>query len=148
LLIVSADHGQIKDSPKGGIAVNGVMPELETLLKRDSHDRPIYFSGGRRHLCLHPTAEAEEYVITTLRAKLHGAASVLSIKEMQEVGLLGPGEVSAEYIERLGTVAILPEPGRSVYWHKPPHLMYGDPSAHGGVSPEEMEIPVLLLPLG
>jgi hypothetical protein len=148
LLIVSADHGQIRDKPKGGIAINEVMPELESFLKKDVRGEPIYFSGGKRHLCLHPTAQAEEYVIATLRSKLRGAASVMSISDMQEVGLLGPNEISSDYVERLGTIAILPEPGQSVYWHKPPHLTYGDPSNHGGVSPEEMEIPLLLLQLG
>lgn len=78
----------------------------------------------------------------------HGAAWVLNVDQMIERGLLGPLAVSAEYLERLGRVMVLPYPGHSVYWDKPPYFGYGDISNHGGVSPQEMEIPIMMLSLG
>jgi hypothetical protein len=147
LLILSADHGQISDRADGKIAINHVMPSLEGLLKRDRDGAPIYFSGGKRHLCLHPRTECEGFVVDELRGALAGAADVLTQQEMFQAGLLGPDKPPASYIERLGSVAVLPKPGYSVYWDKPA-FGCGDLSSHGGVSPQEMETPLILMQLG
>jgi hypothetical protein len=147
LLLVSADHGQIKEHDDGAVAINHVMPTLEDLLKRDLVGSPIFFSGGKRHLCLHPRSECEDFVVHELRAKLAGAADVLTLDQMFQAGLLGPFEASPSFVERLGSVAVLPKPGFSVYWDKP-GFGRGDPSSHGGVSPQEMETPLLLMRLG
>ncbi len=147
LLILSADHGQISDREGGKIAINHVMPTLEGLLKHDRDGSPIYFSGGKRHLCLHPRPECEDFVVDELRTALAGAADVLTLQEMFQAGLLGPDKPPASYIERLGSVAVLPKPGYSVYWDKPA-FGCGDLSSHGGVSPQEMETPLILMQLG
>jgi hypothetical protein len=147
LLVISADHGQIMDKPDGAIPINRLVPGLEGMLKRDSTGEPIYFSGGQRHLCLHPRLECEHALLHELKAKLNGAASVLTADEMFKVGMLGPNPPKASYLERLGSIAILPQPGYSVFWDKP-QFANREPSHHGGVSPQEMETPLLLLPLG
>jgi hypothetical protein len=148
LLIISADHGQITDKPDGGIAINRLIPGLEEMLKRDRDGEPIYFSGGQRHLCLHPRAECEASLLHELRQKLSGAASVLTVEEMFNAGLLGPQAPQPSYIECLGSIGILPYPGYSVYWDKGNLFKYQHRSKHGGVSPQEMITPLLLLPLG
>jgi Type I phosphodiesterase / nucleotide pyrophosphatase len=148
LLIVSADHGHIKSPPQNAIPLNVVVPGIEDLLKRDSRGAPIRFSGGLRHLFLHPEPQYQEHLVAELRGKLHGAANVMTLPELQTAGLLGPKAIDQSFADRLGTIGILPYAGHSVYWFEPPLFQYGDASHHGGASFQEMETPLLMMPLG
>jgi hypothetical protein len=148
LLVISADHGHISDIQGGGIPINKVVPDITSMLKRDVRGSPIRFSGGLRHLCLHPRPECEQHLLGLLRERLAGAATVMTVPELEHAGLLGPGKVKDSFISRLGTIGILPHAGYSVYWDEAPRFTYGDRSHHGGASAQEMETPLLLLPLG
>jgi predicted AlkP superfamily pyrophosphatase or phosphodiesterase len=147
LLVVSSDHGHIADRPHGKIAINKLIPGIETMLKVDSRGEPIRFSGGKRYLFLHPRDETRELLEQELRSKLDGAATVMSLPELHAAGLLGPGPLKDSFAERLGSIGILPHPGYSVAWIEPPVFDNSALSGHGGVSPQEMEIPILFLPL-
>lgn len=147
LLVVSSDHGQISDQCGGKIAVNQLIGGLENMVKRDSRGGPIRFSGGKRSLFLHPKEEAKEPLLSELRSKLNGAATVMTTPEALQAGLLGPGKLNASYADRLGSIYILPHAGYSVHWSEPPQFKDEALSGHGGVSPQEMETPLLLLPL-
>lgn len=147
LLVVSADHGQISDRPENKIAVNLLMPSIESLLKVDSRGAPIRFSGGKRYLFLHPREEAREYLARELSSRLVGAATVMTLPELLSAGLLGPAPLKDSFAERLGSIGILPHAGFSVSWFEPPMFEDRDISGHGGASPQEMEIPILFLPL-
>lgn len=147
LLVVSADHGQISDVPGNKIAVNLIVPELPSLLKLDGRGEPIRFSGGKRYLFLHPRDDVRDSLVAELRAKLSGAATVMTLPELHSAGLLGPGPLKDSFAERLGSIGILPHAGFSVSWFEPPTFEDRDLSGHGGVSPQEMETPMLFLPL-
>ena len=147
LLIVSADHGQIATPAGQKIAVNTLLPGIEKLLKLDIRGEPIRFSGGKRYLFLHPKDEHRESIVQELRSKLHGAATVMTLPELGAAGLLGPGPLKESFAERLGSVGILPHTGYSVHWYEPPMFDDKGLSGHGGLSPQEMETPVLFLPL-
>jgi len=149
LLVVSADHGHMGVDPACCLAVNThIVPDLASMLQRDVRGVPIRFSGGLRHLFLHPKPECYDYLLATLREKLAGAATVLSIPEAASAGLLGPNDVKESYKARLGSIGILPHAGYAVLWDEPTLFKNTDVSAHGGASPDEMETPLLLLPLG
>ena len=146
LLIVSADHGQIADQDGCSLKLQDVFPTIDRFLKRDYSGNVIRFSGGARYLFLHVIEEAVAPVVSELREKLHGAALILTIEELSSLGFLGPKPLRESYKERLGTVAILPEPGYTVRWYEPPLFDKSEYSGHGGVSPQEMETPLLILP--
>jgi hypothetical protein len=147
LLIVSADHGQIANKPGGSLKLQDFCPDIASYLKRDSRGEPIRFSGGPRYLFLHAREDAAPALINQLSDKFADTASILNMEELGGAGFLGPTPVANSYLERLGTIAILPNPGYSVAWHEPPVFTKQDYSGHGGVSPQEMETPLLLLPL-
>ena len=146
LLIVSADHGQIADRPGCSLKLQDLFPTITQYLKRDTSGNLIRFSGGARYLFLHVIEEAVPPVVQELRKKFSGAATVWTIEELSSTGFLGPSPIAESYRERLGTIAILPEPGYSVRWYEPPLFEKREFSGHGGVSPQEMETPLLLLP--
>lgn len=146
LLIVSADHGQIADQPGCSLKLQDVFPTIAQYLKRTPSGDVIRFSGGARYLFLHVLEEAIPVVVAELREKLNGAASIWTTEKLSSEGFLGPSPIPESYRERLGTVAILPEPGYSVRWYEPPLFEKKEYSGHGGVSPQEMETPLLLFP--
>lgn len=148
LLVLSADHGQVMDAPKNSIPINHLIPNITEYLKRDALGQPIRFSGGRHHLFLHPQDSAREHLLAELRNKLSGAAEVATLQELSKMGLLGPDPISESYAERLGSIGILPHAFHGVYWEEPPAFTNDEPSTHGGTTWQEMETPVLLLPLG
>lgn len=147
LLVVSADHGHMATPAHQKIAINTLVPGLEDLLKLDARGEPIRFSGGKRYLFLHPKDAYRDALVQELRARLNGAATVMTLPELSAAGLLGPGPLKDVFAERLGSVGVLPHAGYSVYWHEPPMFDDRGVSGHGGVSHQEMETPVLFLPL-
>jgi hypothetical protein len=56
-------------------------------------------------------------------------------------------QVSEQLAERLGTLLVIPHRGYVVSWLEAPGFNEPPYSNHGGASPEEMETPLLLLPL-
>ncbi len=149
-LVISADHGQIFDKPGQRIPINRVIPDLATYLKRDALGQPIRFSGGRHHLFLHAEESTHAHVLGELRAKLSGVAEVMTLNELSVAGFLGPTPIASSYAERLGSIAILPHAHYAVYWEEPPAFTFeeSEPSTHGGATWQEMEVPLLILPLG
>ncbi len=148
LLIVSADHGQISTTPSGAINILEHLPQIGDFLKKDSRGLPIRFSGGARELFLHVRDECVQQVKDELQVRLAGAATVMTVPEACGAGLLGVQEVSQELSERLGTLLVLPHRGYTIEWIELPSFTKAPLSNHGGASPEEMETPLLLLPLG
>jgi hypothetical protein len=58
-------------------------------------------------------------------------------------GAAGPG-----LLERIGDLVVLPGPGGTVWWREPGRFEMRFRGHHGGLSPEEMLIPLAALPLG
>jgi hypothetical protein len=149
-LVISADHGQMFDKPGQRIPVNRLIPDLAQYLKRDAVGQPIRFSGGRHHLFLHPEDSARDHLLAELRSKLAGVAEVMTLDELSAAGFLGPTPIAPSYAERLGSIGILPHAHHAVYWEEPPAFTFeeSEPSTHGGATWHEMEVPLLVLPLG
>ena len=51
--------------------------------------------------------------------------------------------VTSRLAARLANVAILPRYGEAVYWHEPGRFVQQLHGQHGGLSPQEMEIPLV-----
>jgi hypothetical protein len=59
----------------------------------------------------------------------------------------GPTQPSREFLARVGNVVILPYQNETVWWFEEGKFDMHFKGHHGGLTPEEMEIPLLLLPL-
>ncbi|MCX7938993.1 MAG: hypothetical protein N2545_06100, partial [Thermoflexales bacterium] len=61
-----------------------------------------------------------------------------------EAGLFGP-EPTTVFLERVGNLVVLPAPGETVYIFEKDRFEQKYYGHHGGLSPQEMEIPLIAL---
>ncbi len=73
--------------------------------------------------------------------RLDGIAEVVTAEALIAAGAFV--EPSAHLRARLGDVVVLPRYGEAVFWHEPGRFVQNLHGQHGGLSPQEMEIPLL-----
>lgn len=143
LLMIIADHGQVRVEPKDIVEVNVVEPRLEEWIMRTRSGEPIAPAGSKRDLFLHIRPEHLADAKSALETKLGGMAEIVESRTLIAEGFFGPS-VSERFLERVGNLVVLPHETSGVWWRKPklpspPHLGF-----HGGLSPTEMDVPLLL----
>lgn len=149
LLLITADHGQMAVDAERTVYVNEVIPALEGLVRRSADGRLLVPAGSSRDLFLHIQPEHIEEAAGLLRAHpaLEGRAEVWTTRELADAGLFGA--TSPAFWRRVGDVVVLPYDGQLVWWRDPanPHSTQKFRGHHGGLSPAEMETPLLALAL-
>jgi Type I phosphodiesterase / nucleotide pyrophosphatase len=130
VLAVVADHGQVDVGPRAALVVPEVAAESEL------------FSGEARFRWLHGRPGRAEALVELAHAHYDAEAWVATREEIIDTGVLG-GVPSEEAIERLGDVALIPL-GVNAYLDP---TDAGDAKLvcrHGGLSPEEVLVPLLV----
>lgn len=144
LCIVTADHGQIRVQPKETLYLNQMteLVDLPKVMKRTRRGEPIVPAGGPRNMFLHiedeHLAEAQEL----LAESLQGRVTVCTTEQMMSEGYFGPQAPSQTFLDRVGNVVLLPHQNETVWWHVPHKYVIKYLGYHGGLAPEEMEIPL------
>jgi Type I phosphodiesterase / nucleotide pyrophosphatase len=146
LLILTADHGQTAVDPATTMYVNRELPGIERLLRHGADGRPLAPAGSARDLFLHAHAGAAEELAAALRSTAGERASVHLVGDLVAGGLFGP-EPSARLLDRLADVLVLPAPGQSAWWWEPGRYEQHFRGHHGGLTADEMEIPLGTLEL-
>ncbi|MCS7061678.1 MAG: alkaline phosphatase family protein [Anaerolineae bacterium] len=145
LLLVTADHGLVETNPATTLYLNR-DENLRTLrrhLQTDWAGQPLAPAGSPRDLFLHIRPDKLERVERTLSEHLAGRALVFQTRFLIEQGLFGPPPISDRFLERVGNLVILPFKGESVYWYERGRFEQTFFGHHGGLTREEMEIPLL-----
>lgn len=145
LLLMTADHGQVRTDPTTTVYLNEVVPDLEGFLRVGSDGRPIKFAGSPRDLFLHVRPERLEELRDRLQRLLDGRAEVWRTQELIAEGLFGP--VAERFLERVGNLVVLPYAGETVFWREEGRFGMDKLGHHGGLTPQEMDTGVYLLPL-
>ncbi len=134
-LVVSADHGlmEVSDDSKAFLAPDD--PLLRHLTAPPA--------GEPRIVMFHPKRDgfAEEF-----RGRFGDRFALLSIGEAESLGLFGPAPIAPEAKSRIGEfLAIATEPATLFYgpprFHREEAAMRG---FHGGLTPEEMRVPLVV----
>lgn len=141
LVIVSADHGQVPIDPGKTIYLNRYREVVNGLRKLRS-GRPIPATGSARDVFLHVRPDEEERVAELLAKRLHGRASVVSVKSAVEHGLFGLNRPCKKFRERVGSLIILPYGNGTVWYRDTPDYELDLRGHHGGLSREEMTVPL------
>jgi hypothetical protein len=141
LVLLTADHGMSPVDPDRTTYVNELWPELAAQLETGADGKPLAPAGSCRDLFLHARDGEVEAVRTGLAERLAGVANVVAVGELIEEGIFA--EPSPRLSARLANVAVLPRHGEAVYWHEPGRFAQHLHGQHGGLSPEEMEIPLV-----
>lgn len=140
-VVVTADHGMMGHDPKRAVYLNRVLPEAGEWLERDPGGRPKVPAGSPRDFFLHLREESFDEALAAIRDALAGTAAVRPVRELVAAGYFGDAPPTRRFLDRVGNAVILPHPGRAVWWHEAERFECGHRGDHGGLSPEEMEIP-------
>jgi len=136
-VLLTADHGMAAISPERTSYVNVVWPELSRHLEHGADGEPLAPAGSARDLFLHVVPERLDDVRVELSRRLEGKADVRRVDD----GLFA--DVGAALRERLANLVVLPHEGEAAYWLDPPRFEQRFRGQHGGLTANEMEIPLV-----
>jgi hypothetical protein len=141
LVLLTADHGMAPVDPERTIYVNELWPGLGERLETGADGKPLAPAGSCRDLFLHVRDGHVDEVCAELGERLDGTADVVAVAELIAEAIVS--EPSARLRSRLANVVVLPRYGEAVYWHEPGRFEQRLHGQHGGLSPQEMEIPLV-----
>jgi hypothetical protein len=143
LLLLTADHGLVESSIERLVRLEQVAPELGAWIRRSRDGQRLAPAGSARDLFLHVEDAHVEAAVALLADRLAGVAEVRPCRDLISEGYFR-GEPTARFLSRVAEVAVLPRRADLVWWNEGGRFSR-IPGHHGGLSPEEMEIPLLAL---
>jgi predicted AlkP superfamily pyrophosphatase or phosphodiesterase len=146
LLLMTADHGQINVDPRTTIYLNQQLPGIASLMRVNGQGKLLVPAGSARDMFLHIRDERLDEAIALLQRSLKGRAELYRTQELISQGFFGTDPPSAAFNARAGNVVILPDYGETVWWYEHGRFDMHFWGHHGGLTPEEMEIPLFVLP--
>lgn len=141
--LMTADHGMIDIDPKTTIYLNQKFPTLGEKLKMGADGHPLTPAGSCRDYFLHVKPPYIMEVYKELKEGLGGVAWVCLTAELIERGFFGPRGISRECQKRMADVAIIAKGSHSIWWYEEGRFVQNLHAMHGGLTPEELEIPFL-----
>jgi len=142
LVLLTADHGMEGISPERTAYVNVVWPELAQHMAVGADGKPLAPAGSCRDLFLHVLPESLDEAEVRLGELLAGVAEVRKVAALLDEGLFGPNVTDA-LLSRLANLVVLPAPGEAAYWLEPGRFEQHFLGQHGGLSANEMQIPLV-----
>ena len=146
-VVLTADHGMMGHDPARAVYLNQALPRIGEWLERDPGGRLKVPAGSPRDFFLHLREECFDEAVAALREALAGTAAVRPVRELVAAGYFGDAPPAPRFLARVGNAVILPHPGRAVWWREAGRFECRHRGDHGGLSPEEMEIPFAVLPI-
>ncbi len=149
LFLMTADHGMSEVNPQTTFYLNKEAQECEKFLKTNRRGKLLVPAGSARDMFLYVQEERLDEMIAYLQHVLQGRAEVYRVADLiaQHFFSATTEKPSQTFLERVGNVVILPYRGESVWWYEEGIFEMRFRGHHGGLTPEEMEIPLLALHL-
>ncbi len=144
LVLLTADHGMAGITPERTRFVNVVWPEIGEHLAHGADGRPLAPAGSCRDLFLHVLPGHVDEVVDRLRGLLVEVAEVHPVEDLVAAGVFGP-TITDALRRRLADVVCLPFPGEAVYWFEAGRFEQHFRGQHGGLSEDELDIPLVAL---
>jgi hypothetical protein len=146
LFVMTADHGQIETDPTTTVYLNreARFAGVETYLKTNRNGDLLAPAGSARDFFLYVKDEMLDEAHTFLTERLAEQADVVKTEWLIDAGYFGPPPMSDFFLNRVGNLVILAHGNKTVWWYekgKFEQRLYG---IHGGLSRQEMEIPLCL----
>ena len=123
------------------------MPGITRYLKMNQRAHLLIPAGSARDMFLHVKEECVDALLIELKHRLAGRAEVYRTSELLAQHFFGLQPPSHLLLDRIGNVVILPYKHETVWWYEEGTFSMHFYGHHGGLTPEEMEVPLLLLPL-
>jgi predicted AlkP superfamily pyrophosphatase or phosphodiesterase len=147
LLIMTADHGQVEVDPHSTYYLNQRIPGIARYMKTNKHGHPLVPAGSARDMFLYVKEAYIDEAVAELQRRLVDRAEVYKTQDLLAQHFFGLHEPSPVFLARLGNVVILPYKYETMWWYEEGKFEMHFQGHHGGLTPDEMEIPLLLLPL-
>ena len=144
LFLLTADHGLTSTDPRTTVYLNQDerFADLGKFLRLDGSGNPLIPGGSCRDFFLYiqpgMVSEAQDF----LSNRLEGIAEVRLVSDLIREGYFGP-VVTPKFREHAGDLVILPFAGESVWWYEKDKFEQRYHGHHGGLSAQEMEIPLV-----
>ena len=146
LFLLTADHGQSEIDPATTVYLNKAFPGIEKYIKTNRKGELLVPGGSCRDLFLYIKDEMLDEAQSLLAKGLAGKADVVKTEDLIAEGYFGP-EISDAFRARVGNLVILAYRYESVWWYEKGKFEQKYYGHHGGLTPQEMEIPLLGLEL-
>jgi predicted AlkP superfamily pyrophosphatase or phosphodiesterase len=141
ILIVTADHGHINVSPRDTLYLNR-YPRLIRSLQVSPAGKRILPWGSPRDVFLRVPEETRTATAAWLSKRLRHKATVLSIDEALKQGLFGLGKPHQRFRNRVGDLLILPHRHELIWYEHLKGKKFELRGMHGGLTADEMLIPL------
>jgi len=136
-VLVTGDHGLI-DAPREALVLLEQHPHLSATLAR-----PL--SGERRVAYCHVKPEQRQAFEDYVRAELSQHAALHRASSLIEQGWFGPGAPHPKLVSRAGDYVLLMQGRSTIKDWLPGEKRYQQIGVHGGLSPEEMLVPLVVV---
>lgn len=140
LVIFTADHGHTKVDMNSTEYINNDKKFMGFLGRENGRIIPPV--GSPRDLFIHIKEGKLDEAYNYISSKYSGIAKIIKSQNAVDMGLFGNGNASRRLKQRIGDIMILPDDGKTIWYH---HLKTGKESylgLHGGLSANEMLIPL------
>ncbi len=146
LFLMTADHGASEVDPQTTVFLNKgkQFKGVDHFIKRNQAGDLLVPAGSARDMFLYIKDELLDEAQDFLTKRLEGKAEVIKAEWLMENGYFGP-EISPQFRARVGNLVILPYRYESVWWYEKDKFEQRFYGHHGGLTPQEMEIPLLTL---
>lgn len=155
LFVLTSDHGHVSLDPNKNIYLNQEFPEIEKYIKRSGNGSLLVPAGSARDMFLYIKDEMLDDAQKFLQEKLYKKAVVyktmdlignkqLNIRHGDMLYYFGKKGISKALKDRLGNLVILPVDNWTVWWYEDGVFEVKMKGHHGGLSCDEMEIPLLI----
>lgn len=141
-LMLTADHGQVPVNPAETIYLNEIK-DIENYFATSSSSRIIPPTGGARDVFLTVTEEKWDEAVKVLRDYLGDRATVVKMSEVVSKGWFGNGQPHSKFDKRVGNILVLPSGYNTVWYKYAPEIEFSLLGHHGGLTPEEMLVPLI-----
>jgi len=144
LCLLSADHGQVETDPRTTIYLNREprCAGVEKYLRTSKEGKLLAPAGSPRDFFLYIREGMVDEAQTFLSDRLEGHAEVHKVTDLIAEGYFGPS-ISTRFPARAGQLVILPYRGEAIWWYEKDKFEQRFRGHHGGLTAEEMEIPLL-----
>jgi predicted AlkP superfamily pyrophosphatase or phosphodiesterase len=148
LFLMTADHGSSEVDPKTTVFINkdARFAGIERFLKTNRQGDMLVPAGSARDMFLYVKDDLLDEAQAFLSRHLEGKAEVVKVSDLMKEGYFGPN-ISPEFRSRVGNLVILSRRYESVWWFVKDKFEQNYYGHHGGLSPQEMEIPLFTLPM-
>ncbi|MDD2921194.1 MAG: alkaline phosphatase family protein [Anaerolineales bacterium] len=145
LFMMTADHGMCEVSPQATTYLN-IDPEFkgfERFVRKNRKGNLLIPAGSARDMFLYIKDDMLDEAQAFLAKRLEGKADVVKTEALINKGYFGE-KISARFRERVANLVVLSYRHRAVWWYEKDKYEMKYFGHHGGLTPQEMEIPLYL----